>query len=264
MGLLSIASTLDSNKGLAFSDFIKKHSLKNCAVLKINGNSYSVYNSIGFDGISIITATSTIDFWNGICNQPDIIKHFEKKDNSINPLLQLFSERMKENLENLYVVKNSSDHILISEQEITNQSLADFSELNDTKHLNKIEKLNSLIKENSFVLKFQIDFSEAIDSFLSSQKNPKDTINFERTALLNELYNRFICSFNNIDASTLTKDNILKTVFITDRNYSIELITNHIILNLREVLSDSAELTQINYMGTAESYTDTKNFLQAE
>ena len=171
---------------------------------------------------------------------------------------------MKENLENLYVVKNSSDHILISEQEITNQSLTDFSELNDTKHLIKIENLNALIKENSFVLKFQIDFSEAIDSFLSSQKNPKDTINFERTALLNELYNRFICSFNNIDASTLTKDNILKTVFITDRNYSIELITNHIILNLREVLSDSAELTQINYIGTAESYTDTKTFLQAE
>ena len=161
MGLLSKASTLE-NKGLAFSDFIQKHSLKTCAVLKENGNNYSVENSIGFDGKSIITATSTTDFWTGICNKEGIIKLFEKKGNSINTLLQLFSDSMKESLEELFIVKNNKNKILISEQEIFNNTIEDFNDLSDSKHHCDIEKLNPLIKDGSSVLKFEIDFSNSL------------------------------------------------------------------------------------------------------
>ena len=61
MGLLSRANTLDelkNNPGLAFSDFINKHSLKICALLEKKANNYIVTNSIGFDAESIISATS--------------------------------------------------------------------------------------------------------------------------------------------------------------------------------------------------------------
>lgn len=259
-----MASTLDEKKGLAFSDFINKYSLKTCAVLKKEGNFYSVENSIGFDAESIITSTSTTDFWQGICNKPGIIKLFEKADNSINTLLQLFSQPIKESLNELYIVKNENERILISEQEISKKCSDDFFDICKEKHICHVDKLNPLIHDGSFVLKFKINPSEAVNNFLSEEQNTKVSQETLKQALINEIYNRFICLYNKADASILAADNSIKTVFIADRTYSVELIINHILLNLKEVLSDSAKLIKIDFLGNAESYAETKEFLQAE
>ncbi len=58
MGLLSRASTLDKTDnipGLAFSDFINKHSIKTCALLQKEASNYIVKNSIGLDAYSILS-----------------------------------------------------------------------------------------------------------------------------------------------------------------------------------------------------------------
>ena len=104
MGLLSRANTLDelkNNPGLAFSDFINKHSLKICALLEKKANNYIVTNFIGFYAESIISATSTVDFWDGICKEAGKVYYF--KDTDKTQLLQLFSFTQKATFPDLSV-----------------------------------------------------------------------------------------------------------------------------------------------------------------
>ena len=268
MGLLSLASNLDEtsvNPGLAFSNFILKHSIKCGAILEKTNADYYITDSIGFDGHSIICAVATADFWKGLCPEAKKIKKKKKNDNTLSPLLQLFSENLKDLLTNLSIYKNASNQILICNSNIDKAVTDDFDKIKSSeKHDNNIDKLNSLIKENTFVLKFILDFEEAAESFISSESKTNLDSTILKKAIFNECYNRIISIYNISDATKKTSDYQLKTVFIENKNYSIEMITNHLILNLREVLQDYAELTQIEYTGTANSYSETKDFLQAE
>ena len=98
MGLLSMASHLDENQkqGLAFSDFVLKYNYKTCSLLEKKSNNYIITNSIGFDGESLIASYSTVDFWNGICQNSNSIINLSQSNNSHAPLLQLFSLNMKD------------------------------------------------------------------------------------------------------------------------------------------------------------------------
>ena len=266
MGLLSRASTLDKKEkiqGLAFSDFIIKHSLKICALLEKKESDYFVKNSIGFDGNSIISAISTADFWNGICPVSKKIYSFTNQG-EINPLLQLFSLNIKDNIKNLYIYKNAQSQILLSTEIITNKIADDIELLDNSFHICTISNLNSLIQDNSVVLKFDIDFSEAVESFITAKmKSDIKNKSYIQSALLNEIYNRFICYYNSPDSTVLSGINTLKTVIITDKTYSIELIANHLILNIKDLLEHYAELIIIDFSGTAESCAETQAFLQS-
>ena len=48
-----------------------------------------------------------------------------------------------------------------------------------------------------------------------------------------------------------------------DKTYSIELIANHLILNIKDLLEHYAELIIIDFSGTAESCAETQAFLQS-
>ncbi len=266
MGLLSRASTLDKTEniqGLAFSDFINIHSLKICALLEKKEADYFVKNSIGFDGNSIISAVSTSDFWQGICPQSKKIYSFTSQE-EIKPLLQLFSLNLRENLKNLFVYKNSKSQILITTEKLTEKITVDIEILDDKYHECNISNLNPLIKKTSVVLKLKVDYSEAVESFISYKiKADEKMKSFIQSALSNEIYNRFICYYNSPDSTVYSDKNSIKTVIISDKTYSVELITNHLILNLKEVLEKSAELIQIDFSGTAESCAETQEFLQS-
>lgn len=264
MGLLSRASNLDENSiipGLAFSDFITKHSLKVCAMLEKNNTNYCIKHSIGFDALSILSASSTIDFWEGICKNTSQIYSFSGL--KLAPLLQLFSENLKYDIKELYVYKNTSSQILISLNEVTNDIAADFENINEELHSVNIQQLNPQIKENSFILKFMLNFSEAIESFLSANEK-HSSFNFEEIekVISNEIYNRFVCYYNSPDATIADGKNALKSIFITGKAFSVELIVNHLIINLKEVLGNYAELIKIDYCGTADSCEQVKSFLQ--
>ena len=110
----------------------------------------------------------------------------------------------------------------------------------------------------------KVDYSEAVESFISSKiKADEKMKSFIQSALSNEIYNRFICYYNSPDSTVYSDKNSIKTVIISDKTYSVELITNHLILNLKEVLEKSAELIQIDFSGTAESCAETQEFLQS-
>ncbi len=265
MGLLSRANNLDeikSNPGISFSDFIIKHSLKTCALLEKKDSDYKVTDSIGFDAKSILSATSTSDFWEGICKNSGQIYSFSNSDNR--QLLQLFSFYMKDNLKDLSVYKNSDSKILICSGSLSQEAANDFESINNKKHDNNIFNLNPLIKEKSVVLLLKIDFSEAIKSFYISEKDKISDLNLFTQSLMNELYNRFTCRYNIADTTLQINPFVLKTIFITDKEYSLELISHHIILNLKEVLDKDADYIQICFAGTADSCDKIKSFLQAE
>ena len=113
-------------------------------------------------------------------------------------------------------------------------------------------------------LKFNIDYSEAVESFITAKmKSDIKNKSYIQSALLNEIYNRFICYYNSPDSTVLSGINTLKTVIITDKTYSIELIANHLILNIKDLLEHYAELIIIDFSGTAESCAETQAFLQS-
>lgn len=269
MGLLSIASHLDDKpkQGLAFSDFILKYKYNCCAILQKTENIFSVINSIGFDGKSIISSISTPDFWQGICTKKNIIYNFSTKNNTITPLLQLFSLQMKESISEISVMQNNDERIiLVCNSALTEEAVKDFPASSGLcKHKCNPEVLNKYIKEASVLLKFQINLNEAVESFvLSNYKGSSSIKNILETAIVSEFYNKFLTIFNQKDASANPEPGIINSVFITDKTYSTELIVNHLILNFRDTIEDSAELAEIQYLGKIENYKDITEFLQAE
>lgn len=265
MGLLSRASTLDETEKLpelAFSDFIIKHSLKICALLDQNASNYVVINSVGFDARSIMSATSTIDFWNGICKEAGKCYYFEGTDKS--PFFQLFSLNLKDCIRTVSVYQNSRSQILICEGKLTDAAAKDFEYVNCEPHSNKIPALNPLIKKNTVVLLLKFDFSEAVQNFLSAENQRLELTEVFSNALMSEVYNRFTCVYNLPDATVKAGTTGIKTIFVSGKAYSIELIKNHIILNLKEVFEDSAEFIKIDFFGTADSCEKVNSFLQAE
>lgn len=263
MGLLSKASTLDTNiPGLAFSDFINKNSLKFCALLEKNNINYFVKNSLGFDAHSILSSVSTVDFWNGICPESRRIYNFSDSDNS--PFLQLFSERLKEKVKEISVYKNSKAQIIICQDKLSDNAAKDLETIDDSDHHNNEQTLNSLIKDGSVVSLFTIDFLKAAEAFFESCNNSQaDKEDFIK-ALTNEVANRFSCMYNITDSTTKAGRACIKTVLITGKAFSVELIKHHLLLNLKEVLEEQSRLISIDFSGTADSCESIHSFLQAE
>lgn len=251
MGLLSRASNLDEKPGLAFSDFIIKYNFKTCTLLKKDDVYYKISNSIGFDSDTVKSISSTHDFWKGICKLEGMVYHFKKENNTLTPLLQLFSEKLKEDIEELYICRTVDYKILISCEEIIPEAVKDLEIITNDFHKCDIENLNQYIKENSSLLKFTIDFSKLLFDYKDDAK-----------IIFNEYYNRMICLYNKADASNYTEDFIIKTVFIQDRTYSEKLIEKHLKLVLKEVTGHSSKI-KIGFSGIANSCSQVKDFLQA-
>jgi len=253
MGLLSRASNLDENSELAFTDFILKYQFKTCAILEIKGLYYIPQNSIGFDSKTLKTIVSTPAYWDGLCPDSNKLFHFQRKDDSLSPLLQLFSERMKEGLNDLWICKTEDSKIFISFQQFSQNILKDLTSINDNYHNCNIDKLNPLIKENSSILKFKIDLSKIIKDYKENEK-----------LIFNEYYNRLTCFYNNPDATRPSSDHIINTVFIADRNYSTLLIEKHLKLNFSEIMDTYSDKIDINFLGTVNSCNEILEFLQFE
>ena len=267
MGLLSMASHLDDipKQGLAFSDFILKYNFKNCALLEKSDNDFLISNSIGFDGESIICASSTSDFWDGICPVKNKVYSLSQKDNSNAPLLQLFSQNHKDLAKEVNICRSPDNKIiLVCNSLLSDEAVKDFALIDSSRHKCNTDSLNKIFKDSSVLETFQINLCEAAESFSLSSKLKGKNKDLIENAIFNEFYNRFITIYNNKDASAYYDDGIINTVFILDKAYSTELIVNHLILNFREVLGTYADLAKINNLGKAETYKALADFLQAE
>ncbi len=263
MGLLTKANLIDLNKRLAFSDFILKYKIKIFAIFKKKENSFFVQNSLGLDGKSILESISTEDFWKGCCKDINTVYNFNinQKDN---PLLQFFSFKIIEDIKVISVVRKEDSIFLLGNIEITEDILKDYSTLDYTPTLFSESKLQTLINENSIFYKLDIDFDDAIQTYLYTNLNNKNYTKDFSLSLFNELSNRIMFAYNSPDTSVKAFNNRIKTVFISNQPISKELLTNHLILNYTSVIDNAAEVINIEYCGMAETFNEIKDFLKVE
>ena len=268
MGLLSKAANVGSQKKLSFAEFFFSHKIKTAAVFQKKENEYFITNSIGFDGLSIISSKSTQDFWNGIYKESNGVKKFSSKDGSISPLLQFFSFSMTENLSELSLYKFSEDKIfLLCNEEITDSIKKDLKSIDRFFSVPKCENLNSFIKQETKCVSCTIDFEEAIESFFKLNLKDKSNTEIYKNAVFNEMANRII-SFTNIDACRILNEkksnSKIKAVFITNENTPFSLIMVQLIMNLRFVLMECAELTEILQEDECKTFLQLKSFLEED
>lgn len=263
MGLLTKANLMELNKRLAFSDFIIKYKITTFAVFKKKEKIFFIQNSLGFDGKSILESISTEDFWKGCCKDINTVYNFniDQKDN---PLLQFFSFKIIDDIKSVSVVRKEDTILLLGNIEITDSIFKDFSNLDFNPPLFDINKLNNLVCQNSNFYKFDIDFDEAIQTFIYTSLNNKNYSKEFSLSLFNELSNRILFTFNSPDTSVKIFDNRIKTIFVSNQEISKELFTNHLILNYKSVIDNAAEVINIEYCGKAESFNEIKDFLKVE
>ena len=263
MGLLSKANLFDLNKRLAFCDFITKYNIKFFSIFNKKDDSYYIQNSLGFDGISILESLSTLDFWNGICPELDKIYNFNATSQN-NPLIQFFSFKIKDYVKTISVCKTSSSIFMLCNQEITKEMLDDYFLISNISNQLDITKFNNIISHSSVLYKFDIDYEEAIKTFIKEKNINMNFSNELQQSLFNELANRLMFIYSSINTSVKSYRNQIKTVFISDLPVSKELIINHFILNYKEVLNTFAQEIHIEYKGIAETFNDIKDFLKVE
>ena len=263
MGLLTKANLVDLNTRLAFSDFVYKYELNSFSIFSKIENDYYISNSLGMDGVSIIGSTSTPDFWKGICKNLDTVYNFDSSDKA-NPLLQFFSFKLKDEIRTISVCRTSKNILMLCNKQITSEMLRDYLMIDDTKSLLDVSKLNNLISKSSILCKVQIDFDEAIQTFIYTKLTKKDYAELFSKSLFNELSNRILFAYNEANTSVKSFDNKIKTVFIANTSLSKEILINHLILNYKDVLENAAEVINIDFLGNAESFSELKDFLQVE
>ncbi|MCR4579660.1 MAG: hypothetical protein K5681_04855 [Treponema sp.] len=264
MGLLSKAGHLETNKGLAFSEFINKYNFKICALFEKKDNFFLIKNSIGFDGASILSSYSTVDFWNGICDTVEELNIFTDDNGTLSPLLQLFSFSQKDDIESVAVYKPSNSKIFIScNQKFPKECIHDLCNLDENKKIINLESLNRLITRESKVIEMEVDFEEAVESFLQAQVKDKTKAATFIDSIYNEISNRFLCYFSK-NVSVRINQHSSRAIFVVSRDLTQEHLINHIILNLSGVIGNYSEIINFNVSGIANSIPEIKEFLQVE
>ena len=264
MGLLSKAGNLGNEKELAFSDFINKYKLKFCAVLEKEIDYFLIKNSIGFDGVSIISSYSTRDYWEGICNDYNVLNVFTTENGTLAPLLQLFSFAQKDDINCISIYRSSPNRIfMLCNQQFPNACLHDLALITDCKNAVNLSTLNHLITRESKVIKMEINFEEAVESFIQAQIKDTNKSKIFINSVYNEITNRFLCYFSK-DVSYRIDLNTVRSIFVVSRDLTKEHLVNHIILNLSGVIGNYSEIINFNISGIANSIPEINEYLQVE
>ncbi len=264
MGLLSKAGNLDSKKELAFSEFINKYKLKFCAVFEKEDNFFLIKNSIGFDGPSIISSYSTQDYWDGICDEVNVLNIFSNENRTLTPLLQLFSFAQKDDIESISIYKTSPTRIfMFCNQAFPKNCIEDLPFITDTESKINLHSINHLITREAKVLKMEVDFQEAVESFIQAQVKDKHKALKFHDSVFNEISNRFLCYFSK-NVSLNISEHTIRTIFVVTRDLTQEHLVNHIILNLSGVIGNYSEIINFNIEGIANSIPEINEFFQVD
>ncbi|NLC92461.1 MAG: hypothetical protein GX677_03200 [Treponema sp.] len=275
MGLLDKASNIINNEikpalnKISFWNFVTSHNIQICAVFTRKDDFYYITNSIGFDGLSILSSFSTSDFWTGLLPSENQFFDFKTCDNSILSILQFFSFNLKDNVDFvqclridnkiLFLCNNNSLQIINNKSIIEDFSNIDFSKQNYFNNDNLIETKNISIR------KYTIDIQEAITSFVKSKlKNHLEISELYIESISNEIMNRLSSFFAHpslIKRNTKFSASIL---FPYKNEFSYILLMNHLIVNLAEVVENFSELLEINDLGKIDSYLEMEEFINAK
>ena len=112
-GLLAKTEKLMGAGKISFSAFIKENGISRCAVFSPADNYYVITHSFGLDLNSLISSKSTKDFWKGITEDEDRWYDFYSLDHSVNVLLQLFSDNIKDLTSEINVCMHNEKILLV-------------------------------------------------------------------------------------------------------------------------------------------------------
>ena len=226
---------VEPNDRLDFFEFIKEHSIIFAQLFtKYDGTYYSNF-SCGMDGRSICCSISTADFWDGLILQKYKLYTFNYGDNSIGPLYQFFSDKIKDKINTVSIYKAKDDSILL------------FCNFTDSCNLNDIGYIDALIPQknvNGTSQVFELDFTEAIDSFIIANHKTgyKDKI---FTAISNALRHRLDVAFDEEACVKTTADGRF-TILIDSTDFiPFELISNHIKSDCSYILDEHSQLLTV-------------------
>ena len=264
MGLLSKASFVSTSKSeLAFSEFILKYNVKTFAVFLLEDNYYSIESSIGFDGSSLITSLSTKDFWDGVCAELNKEYNFSKTGNTPNPILQFFSFEIRDDIHSISIYRTEDKIFMLCNKEFNEELIEDMLSISPSLNSIDLDLFNKEITKDSKVFLYEIDLSEAIETYLAMKQKKTEHDILLKQSLYNEIINRFSCCFAKHAVKRLS-ENRIRILLNVDKSIHEEHLICHIIFVLQDVIENAAELINFENKGIATSLIELKKFIQVE
>lgn len=249
-----------NNELFTFSDFIKKYNISSFAICQLIGDFFVIKDSLGFDGKTISHFLLSATDCNLIFSENKNIAVINI--NNFDFLLNIFSDNQKQNNLEFSFCKISNNYLMICNCEITNDLLNSFSTVNNQHNIDfDLIKKNVSLNYNVYAVK--IDFQEAIETFLCSCPHLKIEKNILFLSIFAEIYNRFLFCYNFPYFCKQNENYILKSCFFTKEEIPEELLINHIIYNLKDVLENSAEIINITAEKT-KNFSEIQDFYRAE
>lgn len=226
-GLLAKMEKMQKASNLTFFDFLKINEITKCAVLSLCNGSYIITRSYNLDFTSIISAKSTADFWNGTLVEEEKWESFYTLDKSINSLLQLFSQDIKDTVSEINAIKIENSILLILKEDDVSLELE--SILGDFKNLeNELTLFPVSTEENSTGehISVNVDFSAQLDQVFGQCQDELYSEDIEIN-LKNEL-SLFIKKLFPTLADISFQNTILTFTFSTKTKVPTALLSKHL------------------------------------
>lgn len=233
---VSVTPPADEPKDrLDFFEFIKEHSINFSALFIRENNIYYSQFSTGMDGLSICSSVSTVDFWDGLITQKCKLYTFNSRDNSIGPLYQFFSDKLKDKIDRVCIYKSRDDSILL----FCNYSPD--SEFEKTGFIDAAFVHTQVSKPSQI---FEADFTEAIESFIIANHKTeyKDQI---FTAISNAIKQRLNKAFDTESCVKTIEDGKFSILIASKDFIPYELISNHLRLDCSYILNEHSQLLSV-------------------
>lgn len=267
MGLLSKTLSLaDSNK-IPFKQFTKKYNISLCAVFSKFDNDFVITDSTGFDGISIISSISSSDFWNGTIKNKNEWQHYNSNEEML-PFFQLFSFNQKDKItgisiryfENKIFMACSTEKVNFTASEALTKDLLNLSFENNAQ-LN-IEQFNR--GKDVTIYKYKYDFSTALNFHIQKSLRKTEYTEIIYETIAKELLNFLEKCFPSPHIVSRTTKNSINIIYCNSSNVPFELLKAHLVKECYALLDDESKFISFTLEGTANSYKELIDFLQAE
>lgn len=266
---LNLSKNTSKEDGLDFFEFIQVNNISICSLLIYDtvNDKYVANSSIGLDADSICMSVSTKDFWCGILTQDNYLYTFLNTDNSILPLYQFFSKKLIEKIECLYAVKRTDGIILLFSTQTKPQTetiIHDISriEINPEQKKSYTSASDKYKTQSDYYL-YELQFSEAVDSFILSKYKSNFSQTFKKTIYENIFY-ELLQNFPEPSFIGSNSKGKIRIGCCLDHEIPFELLSNHLKFNLSFILNEHSQLLIIEQNGKVNTYQELKAFLEGE
>ncbi|NLM01211.1 MAG: hypothetical protein GX220_07150 [Treponema sp.] len=218
----------------------KKYFLDKIGLFVKNNSKFFLEFESGFDNETKSTSISTSDFWNGTLQKNSWIC-FENDE--LVSVLQLLSNKDKNDIKKIYVKKLSDKYILFLPVYNNNENIS--------KNLNEIEK------DIIYFIKNEIIDEKIIHSLMSNKIATLLLISDKEKKLFNDIKQ----TVNNSDIIVQDENNI-KLVLFTEDEIDIELYKYQLLITLKNIYPESKQSDiEIKFVGICSTLNDIKNFI---